>query len=87
MDIPNDKNDIDKILWDFPENQNVLYVTRKTTYSIVDLAVSADHRVKKKQKRVKYLDLAGELRKLWNMRVTVILIEIGTLRSCSKRVR
>ena len=38
-----------------------------------------DHEVKLKEskKKDKYLDLARELKKLWNMKVTVILIVIG----------
>ena len=44
------------------------------TCKIVDFAVPADHRVKLKEceKKDKYLDLARELKKLWNMKVTVI---------------
>ena len=40
-----------------------------------------DHRVKKKgnEKIDKYLDLARESKKLWNMRVTVIPIVVGAL--------
>ena len=42
----------------------------------MDFAVPVDHRVKLKvsEKRDKYLDLARELKKLWNMKVTVIPI-------------
>ena len=36
-------------------------------------------KIKENEKRDKYLDLARELRKLWNIRVTVIPIEIGAL--------
>ena len=44
----------------------------------MDLAVSADHRVKlKKSETDKYLDLARELKKLWIMKVTFIPIVIG----------
>ena len=45
----------------------------------MDFAVPADHRVKLKEneKKDKYLDLARELKKLWNMKVTVIPIIIG----------
>ena len=44
-------------------------------------SVSADHRVKMREseKVNRYLDLARELKKLWNMRVTVIPIVIGAL--------
>ena len=49
---------------------------KKRTCRIVDFVVSADYRVKfkesKKKKKDKYLDLARELKKLWNMKVTVI---------------
>ncbi len=45
----------------------------------MDFAVPVDHRVKLKEceKRDKYLDLARELKKLWNMQVTIITIVIG----------
>ena len=45
----------------------------------MDIAVLADHTVKTKEneKRDKYLDLDRELRKLWNMKMTVIQILIG----------
>ena len=41
---------------------------------IVAFAVLADHRVKleENEKKDKYLDLASELKKLWNMKVTII---------------
>ena len=47
----------------------------------VDFAVPVDHRVKLKdiEKKDKYLDLATELKKVRNMKVTVIPIVIGTL--------
>ena len=50
----------------------------KIIKKIVDFAVSADHRIKLKEceKRYKYLDLARELKKLWNMMVTIIPIVI-----------
>ena len=40
---------------------------------IVDCAVPTDHRIKLKEceKNDKYLDLARELKKLWNMEVTI----------------
>ena len=51
---------------------------KKRTCYIVDFAVLVDNRVKVKEtekKRDTYLDLARELRKLWNVRVTVILYQ------------
>ena len=52
----------------------------------MDYAVPADHRVKLKecQKRDKYLDTARELKQLWNMKVTIIPIVIGTLGTVTK---
>ena len=52
---------------------------KKRTCKIVDFAVPADHRIKLKEceKKHKYLDLARESKKLWNMQVTIIPIVIG----------
>ena len=49
----------------------------------MDFGVPADHRVKLKkgEKKDKCLDLARELKKLWNMKVTVISTVIGALSS------
>ena len=49
-------------------------------------AVPADHRVKLKEseKRDKYIDVTRELKKLWNMKVTFILIIIGALATITK---
>ena len=46
---------------------------------IVDFAVPADHRIKLKEreKKDKYLDLATELKQLWNMKVKIISSVIG----------
>ena len=52
----------------------------------MDFAVSTDHKVKLKEseKKDKYLDLARELKKLWNMKVTFIPIIIGVLGTVTK---
>ena len=44
-------------------------------------SVSANHRAKLKdnEKNDKYLDLAGELKTLWNMKVSMTPIVIGAL--------
>ena len=60
---------------------------KKKICKIVDFAISADHRIKLKEceKRDKYLDLARELKKkLWNMKVTIILIMIGAFGTVTK---
>ncbi len=52
----------------------------------MDLAVLADHRVKIKEseKRDKCLDLARELKRLWNMKVTLIPIVTSVLGTITK---
>ena len=47
----------------------------------MDFAVPADYRVKLKesQKKDEYLDLVRELKKLWNMKATIIQIVIGVI--------
>ena len=52
----------------------------------MDFAVPANHRIKLKEseKKNKYLDLARELKKLWNMQVQIIPIVIGTFGTVTK---
>ena len=59
---------------------------KKRTCKIVNFAVSTDHRIKlkKSEKKDKYLDVARELKKLWNRRVTIIPIVIGALGTVTK---
>ena len=77
--------------WRRCENEEV-HVTnnnnnnKKKIYKIVDFAVLADHRIilKESEKKDKYLDLARELKKLWNMKVTIVPIVIGALDTITK---
>ena len=59
----------------------VIVNKKQRTCRIGDFAVATDHRVnlKEGEKRDKYPDIARELKKLWNMKVTVIPIVIGAL--------
>ena len=59
---------------------------KKKICKIVDFAVPADHRIKLKEceKRDKYLDLARELKKLWNLKVIIIPIVIGAFGMVTK---
>ena len=59
---------------------------KKRTFKIVDFAVPADHRIRLKEweKKDKYLDLARELKKLWNMQVTITPIVIGAFVTVTK---
>ena len=45
-----------------------------------------DHRIKLKEfeKKDKYFDLARELKKLWNMKVTIVPIVIGAFGTITK---
>ena len=53
---------------------------------IVNFAVPVDHRIilKESEKKDKYLDLAREMKKLWNMKVTIVQIVIGALGTITK---
>ena len=92
------ENDAHKLLWDFDIHTDHLISTRrsdltiinkkKRTCKIVDFAVPADHRMKLKEceKKDKYLDLARELKKLWNMKVTIIPVVIGAFGTITRRL-
>ena len=83
------ENDTHKLLWDFDIHTDhiisarrpdlIIINKKKRTCKIVDFAVPADHRLKLKEceKKDKYLDLSRELKKLWNMQVTIKPIVIG----------
>ena len=82
------ENDTHKLLWDFDIQTDHLISARipdllimnkkKIICKIVDFAVPADHRIKLKEreKKDKYLNLAWKLKKLRNMKVTIIPIVI-----------
>ena len=59
---------------------------KKKICKIFDFAVPADHRIKLKEceKRDNYLALPRELKKLWNMKVTIIPIMIGAFGTVTK---
>ena len=56
------------------------------TCKIVDFGVTADYWIKLKEceKKDKYCDLARELKKLWNMKMTIIPIVIGAFSTVTK---
>ena len=94
--VPVLENDSHKFLWDFNIQTDDLIPARrpdiiiinkgKRICKIVDFAVLADHRInlKEGEKKDKYLDLARELKKLWNMKVTIVQIVIGALGTVTK---
>ena len=90
------ENDTHKLLWDFDIHIDhlisarrpdlIIINKRKWIWKIVDFAVPADYRIKLKEceKKDKYLDLARELKQLWNMKVTIVPIVIGTFGTITK---
>ena len=90
------ENDSHKLLWDFNMQTDPLIPARrpdliiinkkKRICKIVDFAVPADHwiNLKECEKKDKYIDLARELKKLWNMKVTIVPIVIGALGTIAK---
>ena len=54
----------------------------------MDFAVPADHRIKLKEqeKKNKFLNLTKELKKLWNIKVTIIPIVIGAFSTVTKEL-
>ena len=56
----------------------------------MDFAVSADHgvkiEIKESEKIDKSLDLTGELKRLWNIGMTVIQLYFGSLKGLEKRL-
>ena len=77
-----------KILPTIPARRPDLIIInkKKRICKIVDFAVPADHRINLKEceKKDKYLDHARELKKLWNMKVTIVPIVIGAFGTISK---
>ena len=85
------ENDSHKLLWDFDIQMDqlipakrpdlIIINKKKRICKIVDFAVPADHRInlRESEKKDKYLDLARESKKLWNMKVAIVPIVIGAL--------
>ena len=90
------ENDSHKLLWDFNIQTDHLIPARRPDLiiinkkigicKIVDFAVPADHGInlKESEKKDKYLDLARELKKLWNMKVRIVPIVIVALGTITK---
>ena len=85
-----------KLLWDFDIHTDHLICARRPDLiiinkkericKIVDLAVPADHRIilKECEKKDKYLDVARELKKMWNKKVTIVPNGIGAFDTITK---
>ena len=90
------ENDRRKLQWDFDIQTDHLISVRRPDLIIINkkkricknvkFAVPADNRIKLREceKKEKYLDLARELKKLWNIKVTIISIVIGAFGTVTK---
>ena len=89
------ENDSHKLLWDFDIQTDHLISARipdliikkkekKSTKLSTLLSRLNTIKLKECEKRVKYLDLARELKNLWNMKVTIIPIVIGAFGTITK---
>ena len=90
------ENDTHKLLWDFDTQTDNLISARRPDLIIINkkkrkfaklstlLSRLTTEYLKECEKRDKYLDLLRELKKLWNMKVTIILLVIGTFGKATK---
>ena len=91
------ENEDYKILWDFSiqtdhvieaRRPDLVVVNKKErTCKIIDFAVPGDSRIeeKEKEKIEKYQDLGRELKKLWNVRMKIIPLVVGSLGAIPKQ--
>ena len=91
------ENEDYKILWDFSIQTDYVIEARrpdlivadkkKRSCKIIDFAVPEDSRIeeKKKDKIEKYQDLERELQKIWNVKVKIIPLVVGSLGTISKQ--
>ena len=88
------ENDEYKILWDFNVQTDKVIEHRRPGIvcinkqmrecQIIDFAIPGDQNIA--IKAVKYQDLRIELKKVWNVKVVVILVVIGALGTMSKKI-
>ena len=90
------ENDLHKFLWDYNIQTNhliparrpdlIMIIKKERICKIVDFAVPANHKINRKEceKNDKYLELARELKMLWNMKLTIVPIVVGALGTTTK---
>ena len=92
------ENAIQRILYNFEiqmdhlisaRRLDLMLINKKKYYHLIDVAVLEDHRmkIKIKQNERKILRPCQRTKKLWNIRVTVILIVVGALGMVSKGLK
>ena len=86
-----------KILWDFSIQTNHVIEARRVdlvvvdkkerSCKIIDFAVPADSRIEEqeKDKIEKYQDLGRELQKIWNVKVKIMPLVVGSLGAIPKQ--
>ena len=91
------ENEDYKILWDFSIQTDhviearrpdlVLIDKKETSCKIIDFAVPGDSRIedKERDKTEKYQDLGRELQKIWNVKVKIIPLVVGSLGAIPKQ--
>ena len=84
-------------MWDFSiqtdhvieaRRPNLVVVDKKErSCKIIDFAVPGDSRIeeKEKDKLEKYQDLGREFKKIWNVKVKIILLVVGSLGAIPKQ--
>ena len=92
------ENDTHKHLYDFNIHTDYRILARRPDLIIINkkkknckilyFAVPADHRIKLKEceKKDRYLNLARELKKLWNMKVSIVPIVTGAFGTVTEGV-
>ena len=73
------ENNTHKLQWDFNIETDHLIPARRPDLIIIN-------KKKKCEKKDKYFDLARELKKLWNRKVTIVPIAIGALGTITKGI-
>ena len=92
------ENEDYKILWDFiiqtdhvieARRPDLVVVDKERSCKIIDFAVPGDGRIeeKEKDKIEKYQDLGRELQKIWNVKVKIIPLVVGSLGAIPKQFR
>ena len=91
------ENEDYKILWDFSIQTDhviearrpdlVVVVKKERSCKIIDFAVPGDSRIEEKEKYKieKYQDFARELQKIWNVKVKIIPLVVGSLGAIPKQ--
>ena len=90
------KNEGYKIFWDFSietdhvieaQRPDLVVVDKERSCKIIDFAVPGDNRIEEmeKNKIEKYQDFGRELQKIWNVKVKIIPLVVGSLGAIPKQ--